>query len=192
MIKRIIFDIDNTLIRWKDEYYQNVNKLFEELDIPYTKEDIKNVVKAINNYELKYEYFKINSMQEMFCNTLNKKLPENFTSLILKYFTKCVPDSICQKNIETLEYLQKKYELVILTNWFADVQIKRLKKVGIYNYFKEIYETENIKIKPNPESFKAAIGTNKPEECIMIGDNLKTDIQGALDFGIRCNLYNFQ
>ena len=72
-----------------------------------------------------------------------------------------------------------------MTNWFEDVQIERLKKAGIYHYFKEIYATENIKIKPNPESFQTAMGERKPEECIMVGDNLKTDIQGALDCGIR-------
>ena len=64
MIKRIIFDIDNTLIQWKDEYYQNVNKLFEELDIPYTKEDIKNEIKRIENLEEYMEILKKEKQQK--------------------------------------------------------------------------------------------------------------------------------
>lgn len=184
MLKRIIFDIDNTLIQWKDEYYQKINQPFEELKIAYTKEDLLNVVKAINNYEKNYEYFNINSLQEMFCHTLNKKLPENFTNIVLKYFKTCVPDKLPQKEIDTLTYLQQKYDLVVLTNWFKDVQIERLKKVGIYDCFKEIYATEKIKMKPNPESFQTAMGEQKPEECVMVGDNLKQDIQGALNCGI--------
>lgn len=66
MLKRIIFDVDNTLIQWKDEYYKKINKPFEELKISYTKEDLLNVVKAIDNYEKNYEYFNIYSLQEMF------------------------------------------------------------------------------------------------------------------------------
>lgn len=184
MLKRIIFDVDNTLIQWKDEYYKKINKPFEELKISYIKEDLLNVVKAIDNYEKKYEYFNIYSLQEMFCHTLNKKLPENFTNIVLKYFKTCVPDKLPQKEIDTLTYLQQKYDLVVLTNWFKDVQIERLKKVGIYDCFKEIYATEKIKMKPNPESFQTAMGEQKPEECVMVGDNLKQDIQGALNCGI--------
>lgn len=184
MLKRIIFDVDNTLIQWKDEYYKKINKPFEELKISYIKEDLLNVVKAIDNYEKNYEYFNIYSLQEMFCHTLNKKLPENFTNIVLKYFKTCVPDKLPQKEIDTLTYLQQKYDLVVLTNWFKDVQIERLKKVGIYDCFKEIYATEKIKMKPNPESFQTAMGEQKPEECVMVGDNLKQDIQGALNCGI--------
>ena len=78
MIKRIIFDVDNTLITWEPEYYKKINKPFEELNIPYTQEDLLNVVKAIDNYEKTYDYFKIEYLQEIFCKTLNKTLDELF------------------------------------------------------------------------------------------------------------------
>ena len=35
-----------------------------------------------------------------------------------------------------------------------------------------------------------AIGDNKPEECIMIGDNFERDIQGALNAGLQVIWYN--
>ena len=37
--------------------------------------------------------------------------------------------------IETLEYLKDKYDIVLLTNYFIEPQIGRLKKVGIDKYF---------------------------------------------------------
>ena len=40
MIKRIIFDLDNTLITWKDEYWNAVNKTFERFNLQYTDKDI--------------------------------------------------------------------------------------------------------------------------------------------------------
>ena len=43
MIKRIIFDLDNTLITWKEEYWNAVNRTFEKLDLKYTDEDIEKI-----------------------------------------------------------------------------------------------------------------------------------------------------
>ena len=38
MIKRVIFDIDNTLIPWKEEYYDEINKVLDSLNIEHTKD----------------------------------------------------------------------------------------------------------------------------------------------------------
>lgn len=38
MIKRIIFDIDNTLIDWKAEYWDCLKNVFDELNLPYSSE----------------------------------------------------------------------------------------------------------------------------------------------------------
>ena len=37
MIKRIIFDVDDTLIDWKDEYDKVINNVVENLNIYYKK-----------------------------------------------------------------------------------------------------------------------------------------------------------
>ena len=34
-----------------------------------------------------------------------------------------------------------------------------------------------------------AIGTHKPKECIMIGDNLEADVIGAIDSGLHAIHY---
>ena len=95
-----------------------------------------------------------------------------------------------KETIETLEYLKSKYELVILTDWYGDQQSKRLEKLDILKYFLKVYSAEKTKRKPFNESFMQAIGTNKPEECIMIGDNLERDIKGALNAGLQAIYYN--
>jgi len=56
MIKRIIFDIDNTLIPWENEYYDKIGQaIFEKIGIEYTKQDVEDVVYAISLYEQKEE-----------------------------------------------------------------------------------------------------------------------------------------
>lgn len=190
MIKRIIFDIDNTLIKWEDKYYARLGQVFNELQMQYSQTDIDNVVNAIDDYEKREIYFNKEAMQKIIEEKMGRKIPNNFVDTMLNYFSNCVPDTISKEIIDTLDYLNNKYELVTLSNWFESTQIIRLKKVGIIKYFKECYACEKIKMKPNCESYKTAIGNYKPEECLMIGDNLVTDIQGALECNLQAILYN--
>ena len=48
MIKRLIFDLDNTLIDWKEEYWGAVEKSFEDLGLEYTSKDMDAVKRAID------------------------------------------------------------------------------------------------------------------------------------------------
>ena len=43
-------------------------------------------------------------------------------------------------------------------------------------------------MKPREESFMSVIGDLKPEECVMIGDNLKVDIEVPYELGF--NVYH--
>ena len=46
MIKRVIFDIDNTLIPWKKEYDDEIYKALKEMKIEYTEEEVKKLSEA--------------------------------------------------------------------------------------------------------------------------------------------------
>ena len=45
-------------------------------------------------------------------------------------------------------------------------------------------------VKPNKESFITAVGEYNQNECVMIGDSYKIDIQGAMDAGLDAIFYN--
>lgn len=192
MIKQLIFDLDNTLIDWLDTYYPfSVENTCKDLNLISNYEEILNIViNAMDSYENNYEYFTV----ENFVNSLNSNGTINFTKefveKLLYYFGYCIPDKIDSKLIETLEYLQSKYELVVLTNWFEKYQVDRLDKTGLLKYFKYVYGTEKIKIKPNKEAFETAAGKFDLNECIMIGDNYNADILGALNSGMNAIYYN--
>ena len=57
MIKRVIFDIDNTLIPWKEEYYDEINKVLDSLNIEHTKDDYNKIKEAFSEYENEYYTF---------------------------------------------------------------------------------------------------------------------------------------
>lgn len=47
-----------------------------------------------------------------------------------------------------------------------------------------------VKNKPNPESYNRACGIYQPNECVMIGDDMKKDINGALNIGMKAILFD--
>lgn len=189
MIKRIIFDIDNTLIPWEKQYDDEVKYTLEEMNIPYNEQELKNIDKAISEYE-NVNYILDKEKMSKFINEYTKKeYPKNFLERILERWAECVPNETDKNLIDVLEYLKEKYELVILTDWFLEEQQIRLEKMNIWKYFSNIYTSENKKRKPFKEAFEQAIGKNKPEECIMIGDNIERDVQGAINAGLEAIYY---
>lgn len=87
---------------------------------------------------------------------------------------------------ETLEYLSKKYYLVVATNGPTIATEEKLKKIDCLKYFSKIYAADMFGyMKPKKEFFHAIqkdlINTNN-EEYIIIGDSLKSDA----GFGINC------
>lgn len=191
MIKRIIFDLDNTLIDWKEEYWSKaIIFVCKKFKMEYNKDVEEKIIEAILEYERVEQYYNVDKIQEMINNKIDMKLSNNFIKEILKFFETCIPDQIDNKILNTLEYLQNKYELVILTNWFQYQQIERLKNAGIYKYFKYVYGADKIKMKPNKEAYQVAIGDLSFDECIMVGDDLKIDIDGALNIGINAIFLN--
>ena len=179
MIKKIIFDLDNTLIIWKDEYLEALRKTLKKYNI---KEDANYVNDIIDSYEDYYDKYDKEKMLEI----INDRIKEKINIDILNDFLEEIGymSEPNEEVIDTLEYLSKKYELVVLTNWFTIPQTNRLKTAKIDKYFKKIFGGENF-TKPNKEAFLTAAGNTKPEECIMIGDSYTLDVMGAYNAGIK-------
>ncbi len=92
-----------------------------------------------------------------------------------------------------LDYLKEKYSLYIISNGFNEVQHRKLELSGIRHYFKRIFISDIIGIhKPNRDFFDYIVkSTNaRKNECIVIGDSIETDIEGALNAGLDAIFYN--
>lgn len=189
MIKRIIFDLDNTIIKWEEKYWDSIEKALISSNIKYTKDDIQDIKNGFDNFESQYDKYIKESLLECINKYTKLNLNMNFFESALEEFSKCTPQNLDEDIIQTLEYLYKKYELVILTNWFKQEQEKRLEAVNIRKYFKQIYAPQDFKIKPNKEAFLIA-SENKIDECIMVGDSLNSDIKGALNVGMKAIYLN--
>lgn len=190
MIKRIIFDVDDTLIDWKDEYDKVIDNVVENLNIQCSNETIEKIREGFNNYDFENYTFSKEKMSEYINKYVGMNLPKDLIYDVIDGWGKCAPSNLDKELGSLLDYLSNKYELVCLTDWFEEPQINRLKIAGIYKYFKSIYGSENTKRKPFKEAFERAIGEFLPEECVMVGDNLERDIKGAIENGLQAIWYN--
>ncbi len=94
---------------------------------------------------------------------------------------------------EVLRYLAGKYHLHIITNGFRSVQEGKIANSGIKKYFQTLVASEDIGYqKPDVRIFMHMLKTINAgkEACIVIGDDEKTDIQGARDAGIDYIWFN--
>lgn len=95
---------------------------------------------------------------------------------------------------ELLAYLTGKgYRLHLCSNGFHEVQYRKLRSSGLEKYFSTVVLSEDAGInKPHKGFFDYAFQKTgaKPETTIMIGDNYRTDILGAMSSGIDTVLFN--
>ena len=92
-----------------------------------------------------------------------------------------------------LNYLQPKYELHIITNGFLDSQTNKIKSSRIDKYFKTVVTSECADArKPSKEIFEYSLNkaSATTASSVMIGDNPKTDISGAQNYGLKTILYD--
>ncbi len=188
MIKRLIFDIDNTLLKWEDKYYDySLGNAFKELGLNFDRSIIKPFDEVVDTYEDYYDIYDKDKFLIFLNDKLNLNLPTKFMDLWLKYLGDCY-EKPSKELIDTLEYLKSKYDLVILSNWFTISQEKRIKNMGIDKYFSKQIYTDILKNKSNKEAFMEAIKPYNIDECIMIGDSKEKDIKGAESIGMKAIL----
>ena len=95
---------------------------------------------------------------------------------------------------ELMDYLKRKgYRMHMCSNGFHEVQYKKLDACSLHDYFNTIILSEVAGVnKPSKDYFDYALkvsGANR-ETTLMIGDNLQSDILGALNAGLDAMLFN--
>lgn len=93
---------------------------------------------------------------------------------------------------EALDYLSAKYRLFILSNGFRELQSRKMRSAGIYDYFRKVILSDDIMVhKPYPEIFNFALSATQSElkTSLMIGDSWDADMVGAKGIGMHQMYY---
>lgn len=153
MIKRLIFDIDGTLITGI-KLDETITHSLSAYGI-YSKENQQKFLNAILTYEIYHKEYEPIQYLQHFSQALGCNLDENFLKIHFRNLGIYAIPNDNKKLIKTIDRLSKKYELVLLSNYFEESQRGRLKNIGIDNYFSEYYG-EKI-CKPHKKAFIDAI-----------------------------------
>lgn len=179
MIKRIIFDIDGTLITGVDfsSYVANTLKKYGIEDIEKTKQFLLN----IKEYEKTYNSYDRNLYLKFFGDKLGCELDNHFLEIFFQELRKAIPENA--EKIKSMLAVMNEYELVLLSNYFEESQRNRLTAMGINDYFSEYYG-ESI-IKPNELAYRQAQRIYQPSECVIVGDDKRLDIDVPKSLGFK-------
>lgn len=201
-ITDVFFDLDHTLWdfdknsemafdRIFKSKYPNINTLdFIEKYVPINQACWKLYQNdQISHIELRYNRLKLSF------DALDYQISDENINEIANAYIEFLTDNnhLFDGAIEVLEYLKPKYRLHIITNGFASVQDKKINNASLRGYFNTITNSELAGVKkPNSIIFDYAVNLAQTSKnnCIMIGDCLDADVNGALNAGLDAIFFN--
>ena len=189
MIKAAIFDLDHTLF----DRYGTIKKIIDTVDyseLPFkeslTRSEIFNAIKQAeklyiyDSFDLVVNYFYENGMLkdgtdiDNFYNTYIK--PQYMKTAVNFPFT-----------LPMLKELKKMgIRAGIITNGYAEIQLKKIELLGFGNQFEHILVGSNFGGgKPKPDIFNkmAELMNLEPREMLYIGDHPQNDVWGSYNAG---------
>lgn len=203
--KCILFDLDHTLWDYESNCAETIDDLFHKYELK--KRGVSSSAQFIEIFNKintplwdQYDRGEIHRDVIRFerFNRILLKVGIDDYPMSLKMSADYVAESPRKKNlmpfaIDILDYLHAKYTMYIITNGFDEIQGTKLASTGIEKYFKDVITSEKAgHKKPAKEIFDYTLQQNgyRPDEAIMIGDNLLTDIAGANNASIDAVFYN--
>ena len=203
--KHLFFDLDHTLWDYDKNAKETLEELYLELDIGklsgFTKQHFVESFFIVNDrLWLWHDEGKINKafirkyrFHEVF-KSIEYENQELSQTINRKYVNQCPQKTnVIENAIEVLQYVSPTYKIHIITNGFKETQYIKLIGSGLIDYVDEVIISENVGMKkPDPGIYEYGMSKAKAtkNESIMIGDNLKTDIQGAINCGIDQVYFN--
>jgi len=186
-IKTIAFDADDTL--WVNEpYFQEAEKQFCTLLENYlpqhavSQELFKTEMKNLHLYGYGVKGFVL-CMIETASRISNRTAPLKLIDKII-----IIGQELLQKPIEllpgvseTLEQLKGKYRLIVATKGDLLDQERKLKKSGLESHFHHIEIMSDKKVSDYQKLLRHL--DCKPENFLMLGNSIKSDILPVLELG---------
>lgn len=203
-VKAVIFDFDDTIVdsssalptthkmtaRSIETYLKSRN---EVINFGFILSMVRRVEehmqeRRIYDRDIWWRYL----LREMGITSVPDEIIRRWTFTYWDYYSK---GRVFDDAEETLSYLKDHgYKLGMVTDTDGTLGIKkrRLESSGLLHYFETIIVAgEDVdEVKPNPKAFLLAannLGVS-PGSCLVVGDKLFTDIQGAKNAGMLCAL----
>ena len=201
MIKYILWDIDGTLLDFSLAEEKALMASFKEFDLPWPGQEFLEAYRKINKefwekLERK-ELEKIQVLEGRFYKTFDLyKLDPSIIPEFNKSYQKHLGSvaAFSPYGLEVVLDLKKIYKQFAATNGTITAQKGKLKKSGLDQILDGIFISDQIGYeKPDPRFFQSIldfVGDSRPEEYVIIGDSLTSDMELGRDCGLNRIYYN--
>lgn len=191
-VNRVIFDLDNTLI--KHDFEKENIRIAKHLGLEDSSQFREQFDAMFKNNS---KYLKDTIVTRGYFITVIERLMPILKDIgitgkdLLDIIDKYHAGTLMEGAEEILEYLSDKgYQLVAFTNWFGDYQSNILKKLRIYKYFERIYSWDDYFAKPNYFAMLRALENTQPNQNVMIGDDVHGDVISPKNAGVKTIGFN--
>ncbi len=202
--KLLILDIDDTMCNASESYEKAIETcyvFFSKKHPSFSRNDFLKMYQEARN-EVHLELSGTASMHDRFLyfQRMSELMELPFEPRNLEHITEVYWQSVYE-NLklfpgvkETMRKIKESGILIgLATNLVADVQIKKLEKLGVEKYIDFVVTSQEAgKEKPHPSVFLLALKKAGclPEESVMLGDSKDHDIAGANHLGITSVLFS--
>lgn len=197
----ILFDLDNTILDFGKSSEDAFHKLLSEINPALNAAELYPIYNTINHQiwddreagkishnELKWKRW------DLFFKSVGIDFDPHISNDI--YFETIKGNATFVEHAEQmLEDVSSKHNTMIVTNGLSEVQWPRIKSAQLEKHFNQIIISDEIGVaKPQVDFFNHCdtfIDNSVPKDRILIiGDTLKSDILGGINYGIKTCWYN--
>jgi len=208
--KVLIFDVDGTLLNFGSAYGSAQRAIADKLGVAYTPEfislDEKLGWKSWGEFGL--DRVELPDIQMHYHEYYYAYIQQHFTNLLealglqgdVEKLSECYFDAVSlsrepmeEDTLAVYQELAASHKLVLATNGVSRVQRPRLQM--FFPAPESVFISEELGcIKPAKSFFDKMLAqlACRPEDCLMIGDSLSSDIAGAKAAGIPTCWYNLK
>jgi len=187
MYQALLFDLDMTLMDFRQTEQAALTALFAQYHIPLTDTNL-NAYRTANN-----ACWRLVEQEQMTVAQLKQERIRRFLAAIgmpLALAPQMADDEIRYLGqgtylmpyaLHTIQALHTHYPIAIASNGIADVQRQRIWHGPLAPYIDQAYVSETVGFaKPNPHFFDPAIARyGRP--LLLIGDSYQSDVLGAIN-----------
>lgn len=193
MVERIIFDLDDTLLK-TGEFYTRQLRTFARKASGYFHDDLSvetvlNRQQMIDQQAIEQDGMAKHRFPESlartwkyFCREFDRTITEEHVEECLEIgwnVYEDVPDPLSGME-DTLDQLHDRHELLLYTMGDPEVQIEKIRHHNLERWFTEIH----VVPEKDRGTLEPLVRPIPPERVAIVGDSLRSEVKPAVDMGL--------
>ena len=194
MIRFVFLDLDDTIFDFAKTETVALERTFAQLGLPRDTAFLSSY-QTINQAQWARFHRGEISKEQLMCGRFALLFAQYGLSASAEQTQRLYRQNLSRESFllpgvkDALTYLKSRYPLYLASNGTADTQYPRLRQAGLLDVFSQVFLSDDLKTqKPDPAFFAgcfARIPGVCPQEGVLIGDSLQSDIAGANRAGLR-------